>query len=83
MHTANPIRSQPPMQRTSYVPGLQLYNEIRAGLILKNTSLSVWCLAHGVKRQNARLALLGGWRGPKADRIVRQIIKAAGLKESA
>lgn len=71
------------MQRTGYVTGLQLYNQIRAGLILKNTSLSVWCLAHGVKRQNVRLALLGGWRGPKADRIVRQLMKAAGLKESA
>lgn len=74
MHKINPMSDRTSAQPAGYVPGLQLYNEIRAGLILKNTNLSAWCLAYGVKRQNARLALLGGWRGPKADRIVKQLI---------
>lgn len=76
---ANPMSPKQPLQRANRATGLPLYNEVRAGLILKNTSLSAWCLSQGIKRQNARLALLGGWRGPKADRIVGQLIKAAGL----
>ena len=59
--------------------GKTLYAEIKAGFVRQNTTFSAWCEAHGVKRQNAVTAIRGGWCGPKAQKLVRQIIKAAQI----
>mgnify|MGYP001580142696 CR=1 FL=1 len=59
--------------------GQTLYTEIKAGFVRQNTTFSAWCESHGVKRQNAVTAVLGGWRGAKAQKLVRQIIKAAQI----
>lgn len=56
-----------------------LLNRIKAGFVLKNTTFSTWCEANDVNRANARMAILGGWRGPKARKLVTRIKRAAGV----
>lgn len=62
-----------------HTPGPELYAQVRAGFVRRGLSLHRWCLNNGVTRQNATLALLGGWRGPKAKALLRRIVKAAGV----
>lgn len=52
---------------------------VRAGFVVQGTSLTAWCRARGVKHQNARKALAGEWKGPKASALIREILQAAGL----
>lgn len=52
---------------------------IKAGFIRQGTSFTQWCREHDVDRQNARVAVLGGWRGPKASALIEKISKAAGV----
>ena len=39
--------------------------KVRAGFVRQGTSLRQWCLANGIKRQNARKAMTGEWKGPR------------------
>lgn len=57
------------------------HRRIRAGFVLKGTTLQAWCIKNGVKRQNADKALLGQWNGPKARSVVQQIMADAGIAE--
>lgn len=59
-------------------PGQALLLQVRAGFVAKGTSLRAWCLANGVKPQNARLCLFGCWDGP-AGRAMRERICVAAL----
>ncbi len=63
----------------NHVPGENLYRVIRAGFVLRDSSLRQWCIAHGVSPQNAAAALRGGWRGPAASKLIRRIARAAGV----
>jgi hypothetical protein len=54
---------------------------VRAGFVAQGSSLSAWCRANGVQRQNAHKALVGQWSGPKADELVARITVAAGTSE--
>jgi hypothetical protein len=54
-------------------------NLIKAGFIMQGTSLHAWCIANGVKPQNASKALLGQWTGPKAADLVQRILVASGV----
>lgn len=60
--------------------GLQLLASVRAGFIARQTTMADWCRANGVAHQNVRLALLGGWRGPKAKELIKKISQAAGVE---
>lgn len=60
-------------------PGPELLDAIKAGFVAKGTTYIEWCRGHNVTYQNARVAMLGGWRGPKATRLVLRLIRAAGL----
>jgi lambda repressor-like predicted transcriptional regulator len=51
---------------------------VKAGFILRGTSLSAWSRTHGVARQNVRAALMATWRGPKAEQVATQAICASG-----
>lgn len=53
---------------------------VRVGFVLRGTTFSAWCRANGVNPSNARMALRGGWRGPKAQKLVKRIKKAAGVQ---
>ncbi len=57
------------------------HRRILAGYIARGTSLSAWCRENGVKAQNAHKALRGQWTGPKAQALVSEILKFAGVDE--
>lgn len=63
--------------------GKQLMLEIRMGLTGRGTSFAKWCTENGIKRQNARAAVLGEWTGPKARQVVHMLRSAAGSKQNA
>lgn len=59
--------------------GNKLLLEIRTGFVGRGTSFSKWCTENGIKRQNARAAILGEWTGPKAREVVQVLSAASGL----
>ena len=68
--------------RKTPAPGFtvdELMLEIKAGFIRQGTSFTQWCRENDVDRQNARVAILGGWRGPKASALIEKITQAAGV----
>ena len=54
---------------------------IRAGFVTKGTSFTAWCEARGVKHQNARKAITGEWKGPKATALVAEMLAASGVED--
>ena len=68
--------------QTAQTPEPDLLTKIRAGFILKGTTMNAWCAKHAINRPNATMAILGGWRGPKAKRLVARIKRAAGVEEA-
>ena len=47
---------------------------LRARLIHEGQSLEEWSKARGVWRQNLTKALLGEWKGPRAEELVSEAI---------
>ena len=67
-------------------PSLELYRLVRSGFVAQGSTLHKWCLANGVKRQNARAALLGEWRGAGAVALCLRLMadsEAQSAPESA
>lgn len=62
-------------------PTKKRQNLIKAGFVMQGTSLHAWCIANGVKPQNANKALKGQWKGPKATLLVQRIIEASGVSD--
>lgn len=60
---------------------MERYRLVRGGFIARGTSFNAWCIAAGVRRQNAAAALLGKARGPKARALVARMLKEAGVTE--
>ena len=54
-------------------------NHIRAGFVAQGTTMAAWCRENGVQAPNARKALLGSWKGPKADALVAKLIEASKI----
>lgn len=67
------------MDTIIHAPSEDLLVTVRAGFVRNRTSLAAWCRQRGVKRENARKALVGSWNGPKARRLRQEIVRAAGL----
>ncbi|XAI95383.1 hypothetical protein [Leptolyngbya phage Lsp-JY19] len=61
-------------------PGPDLVKQVRAGFVLKGTSLGRWCREEKIPPQHARLCLLGGWNGPKGKALRSRLLQAAGLQ---
>jgi len=61
-------------------PGPDLISAVRAGLTMRHTSLERWCRGQGIQSTSARMALAGSWNGPKARRLRRRLLRAAGLE---
>lgn len=53
---------------------------IRAGFIGQGTSFLAWCIANEVDYHNARKAVLGKWKGPKASALIARLFVAAGVE---
>lgn len=60
-------------------PGPDLVKQVRAGFVLNGTTLGRWCREQHIPPQHARLALLGGWNGPKGSALRERLITVAGL----
>lgn len=60
-------------------PGPELVRTVRAGFVLKGSTLGRWCRENGLYLQHIRLALLGGWDGPKGRAARARVVAAAGL----
>lgn len=67
------------MKSSQLLPGQELYNRVRAGFILQNTSLGEWCRNHGVIQSNAKACLHGSWGGPKGNELRKRLIHASKM----
>jgi len=54
-----------------------LYQQVLGGFVSQGTYLSHWCQQHGIKRQNARKALIGEWNGPTAQALRHKLVEAS------
>ncbi|OED43585.1 hypothetical protein ACH42_09745 [Endozoicomonas sp. (ex Bugula neritina AB1)] len=62
-------------------PGLLLFRQVKAGLVLKGLTFTEACEKAGVNRENCRRALYGLWNGPKAHEARRKICIVAGFNK--
>lgn len=60
--------------------GDQLFAAVKGALVARHTSLHKVCNANGIKRQNARKALKGEWKGPKGLEVRAFLMKEAGFE---
>ena len=72
--------NHPSRKPPEFTPGPDLLNAVKAGFVRQGSSYTQWCSANDVERTGARSALLGGWRGPKARKLVQRLIKASGAE---
>ena len=56
-------------------PNKELVKEIRAALLLRDSSLTVWAEQHGIKCQNLTKTLSGLWTGPTARTVIEYAVK--------
>ncbi len=70
-------------KRAQAQPGEELLQAIRAGFILQGTNFTQYCLTNGIGPANARMAIRGGWKGPKATALIKQLIAASGARAAA
>lgn len=71
------------MTATATTPTADLVQRVRAGLILRGTSLTAWARKHNTDSANVRHALAGSWAGPKGKAIRAKILKDAGINDQA
>jgi hypothetical protein len=60
-----------------------LISRVRAGFIMRGTSLHSWCREHGVYPSNANACLTGRWRGKRGVALKASICRAAGVELDA
>lgn len=58
-------------------PSVHLYQVVIAAFRAQGKTFASWCDANDVARENARAALHGLWRGPKADAAIKKILDSA------
>ena len=58
-------------------PSRRLYNIVLGAFRAQGTSFAKWCERQDISRENARAALHGVWRGPKADIVLARIVAGA------
>lgn len=61
-------------------PSLDLLRVVQSGLVAQGRTLTGVSRQLGVKPSNARSALLGGWRGPKAAALVDRLLAEASIR---
>ena len=60
----------------------QLFARIKAHFVSRETSLQTWCKENNIKRQNARSAVVGEWRGEKATALRERLATEAGISKA-
>lgn len=68
------------MNTNQLLPGQEMYNLVRAGFILQNTSLGKWCRINGFPATNAKACLHGSWGGPKGTNLRERLIKESNIE---
>lgn len=63
------------------VPGKELRAKVRAGFIYRHMNLTEWCTKNGIGRASAEKALVGTWKGPKAQALLDRMIIESGISE--
>ncbi len=58
-------------------PSLHLYQAVIGAFRAQGKTFASWCDANDINRENARAALHGVWRGPKASQAMEAIIDGA------
>lgn len=58
---------------------LDHFKEVRVRLLQRGLSLSAYCDQNRYTRQNLTSALKGEWRGPKASRLVQEVLRDVGI----
>ncbi|MFK5892861.1 MAG: hypothetical protein QM504_06545 [Pseudomonadota bacterium] len=71
------------MNINDFKPSLDLYKQIRAAFIMKDTSFGAWCKENKVNMTNAKTCLIGGWNGPKGQALKEKVIIASGITETS
>lgn len=61
----------------------RLLHNIKSGFVAQGTTYTQYCREHGISPSNGRMAILGGWCGPKAKKLVDDLCKAAGVRQEA
>lgn len=64
------------------IPPSNLYDAVRAGFVVQNTTLNKWCKSNGVLLETARQTLAGLRRGDDAEKLRQRIMRAAGVVQS-
>jgi len=67
------------MNSNPTMPSVELYNMVRAGFVVRGTTLNSWCRNQGISMGNARDCLLGSWNGPKGRELRARIVKDSGI----
>lgn len=65
------------MSVSSLLPSDHSLAIIRAGFVTKGTSLHAWCQENGEDTSDARRAIAGTWKGPKADALLARLVAAS------
>jgi len=68
------------MNINNLMPGQELYNHVRAGFILQNTTLGEWCRKNGCHQTNAKSCLHGTWGGPKGTELRERLVKESSIE---
>lgn len=59
-------------------PGKDLYNRVRSGFVLRETSLTKWCRENHITRSAAIACLIGTWNGPKGRDLRARLVRESG-----
>jgi len=68
------------MESNQLLPGQELYNRVRAGFILQNTTLGAWCRNNSVIQTNAKSCLHGTWSGRKGKNLRERLVKESNIE---
>lgn len=67
------------MEINQLSPGQSLYATVRAGFIVRGTTLNAWCRENDVARPTVVAALMGTWNGPKGRAMRERVVVASGI----
>jgi len=68
------------MQPTTTTNPKHLVQQVRAGFILRGTTMSAWARQHNLDPSTVRQALYGTWSGPKGRAVRAKVLKASGVQ---
>jgi hypothetical protein len=71
--------SKPAKGIKEFIPGESLYLAVRGGFIIQGTTFTKWCKQNSIHPTSARLALLGGWSGPKGKELRARLVNASSI----